>query len=760
MGRRLSTPLANYRPHTAPPHPNSVTFRPIRWEFRVDTTGSSVAGSKAPCPYDPKVIQFFDNFEASTSFCGLGSGLPWSTKQQFPTPCDDCLQGTERAHINVSPSRFARGRSRTQQRRSSTRDANKDATPNRPVEQVSTDLRNSHPRRARTPQPLWQTSLQASRTWNPSPRPPERMGHRPDSPSETFNHLVQVVFNAATRRFEPSIPPPRLHQLSPDISYIHRSEVVAHQAAIRTGRHSPVLEHQARGRTPIDVVGYTYAPGHRDSSATALYSESRIPGAYMPPAPREMPSPTRVRSPFRRESISLAPVERPVLVSRLDQPPFVPALPVGTVLRPVREWARASSAPETHWESVLRHSAVYRAREEGYSPRVPSPLHEQHGAESFGGGSGSSEGRWSHGTMPDEGGNGGELGRGMVNGVGKGPRLRGGAGREDYFSLPVRGDVGLYQQWSPEDEGDGTDLDERQQPDGYFHCKVLPEGYKLDTCMRPTAEMPRLRGGGKHEHSRVPASLFYLAGATGRKPDESITVGAWNSMKPKKRTGGLLGMAMYGYKGGKSHIPKMRSEEAHTEPEPAASVTVGVEVSAGSQAMGSARAVSPAPTPGPETSQDGNEASRTEETPSPKDEGTPDQVAGRDAGEPSNKAAEPVPDRPPTSAGDDVANDAPAAASPEPAAKSPTVDDTSTSEAKVSPAAEATPTATPGNTAEDTLKSGPGDAPLPYPTTPSDTDASGKKDVTLDNKPVQMPLTPEELVDKVVEEMRRKGLVA
>src|SRR6478752_7227260 len=25
MGRRLSTPLANYRPHTAPPNPNSMT---------------------------------------------------------------------------------------------------------------------------------------------------------------------------------------------------------------------------------------------------------------------------------------------------------------------------------------------------------------------------------------------------------------------------------------------------------------------------------------------------------------------------------------------------------------------------------------------------------------------------------------------------------------------------------------------------------------------------------------------------------------
>lgn len=259
------------------------------------------------------------------------------------------------------------------------------------------------------------------------------------------------------------------------------------------------------------------------------------------------------------------PVQRPVLVSRLDQSPFVPALPAGTVLRPVREWAQASSAPGPDWESVLRHSAVYRARGEGYSPRVPSPLHEQHGAESFG--SESSEGGWSHGTMPNEEG---ELGEGMGR-----LRLRGG-GKEDYFSLPVRGNMDWSQHWDGPDEYDGSGLDEDHQPDDYFHGNVLPEGYKLDSCMHPTTEVPRLRGGGKPERNRIPASLFYLAGATGRKPGESITVDAWNRMKPKKRMGGLLGMAVSGYKGGKSYNPDTMDQGVQTEPKPATSVTVEV----------------------------------------------------------------------------------------------------------------------------------------------------------------------------------------
>ncbi|KAJ4290603.1 hypothetical protein N0V90_010821 [Kalmusia sp. IMI 367209] len=83
--------------------------------------------------------------------------------------------------------------------------------------------------------------------------------------------------------------------------------------------------------------------------------------------------------------------------------------------------------------------------------------------------------------------------------------------------------------------------------------------------------MPRLRGGGKpnsdRRPNRIPASLFYLAGATRVKPEQSITVEQWNRQKPKKRIGGLPGMAVYGFHGAESWKAEMRDHEVQTDPE-------------------------------------------------------------------------------------------------------------------------------------------------------------------------------------------------
>ncbi|KAJ4356638.1 uncharacterized protein N0V89_004674 [Didymosphaeria variabile] len=472
---------------------------------------------------------------------------------------------------------LSKARSTTQRRRSSARNVKVDEVPNRPVKEVPSELRNSQPRTSPVPKSQWRKSLQTSSNRSLLQRPPERMGHRPSTSSEaTLARLKEVVLSTPSRPSRPHSPPPHLHQLSPDISFIHRHEVATHQAAIRSGRPSPVLSHQARGSNPIDVIGYTFHPGRRDSSSTALYSNSTIPGEYIPPSPREVPSPARVMSPFRREAIRLDSVARPVLVPRLDQPPFVPALPEGTVVRPLREWGRSTSAPES-WESVLRHSAVYRAWQEDYSPRVPSPLHEQHGPDSFRTGE-SEEDNWSHGTTPLDG-------VGLVNGVTKEPRMRGGG--EDYFSLPVRREARFDQHWYGWDHDCETHPEEAPHSERY----PLPEGYNLATCMNPTSEIPHLRGGGNQsrEPKRIPASLFYLAGATGRKPEETITVDAWNKMKPKKRMGGLLGMAVFGNKGGKPYNPEKRDQEVQTEPEPEhqpqpqPAVSVQVDVAAGNQ---------------------------------------------------------------------------------------------------------------------------------------------------------------------------------
>lgn len=571
FGRRLSTPVQIYRPSTAPPNPNSITFRPIRWELQREDTPISDKSSaqvtmKKECPYDPEVLKLFGDFEPSTSICGLGTGWPWSARHQIHTPCNDCLHGTERAHINVSPSQFFKRRSNTQQHRKSANNSREDASnPNKHPKQVEEfGIERSRP--ARVSHLPWQSSLQNSSNWNlREARSPERMGHRREkSESEaTFNRLRQAVENARSSSSRPRSPPPKLHQLSPDVAFIHRDEITAHQAAIREGRHSPVLEYQARGRSPVDVIGYHLTRERIDSSSTVLYAERGMPGEYAPPTPQEVPSPTRIISPFSRRSINLMPGESPVLSSRLDHPPFVPALPPGTVLRPVSEWGRPHSAPES-WESVLRHSAVYRSRDTDHSPRVPSPLQEQYGPRNF-------DSEWSHGTTPLNGADADDtyerFKKANSNGDVKGPTMRGGGFydlQRDVFMS--REDV--LRHWDEWTKRRGSGPAERIDSAPRYQ-RLACKFQRPDACMQTTDQMPRLRGGAgeaDRKPANVPASLLYLAGGTGRKPGQSISVESWNRMKPKKRMGGLLGMMVFGHNSGKSYIPETRNQEVQTDP--------------------------------------------------------------------------------------------------------------------------------------------------------------------------------------------------
>ncbi|KAF2746041.1 hypothetical protein M011DRAFT_478433, partial [Sporormia fimetaria CBS 119925] len=97
---------------------------------------------------------------------------------------------------------------------------------------------------------------------------------------------------------------------------------------------------------------------------------------------------------------------------------------------------------------------------------------------------------------------------------------------------------------------------------------TLQERSHADASAQQTAShsqqhTPRLRGGGRsmkcfivpglsNDDTSLPRSLWYLAGGRG-KP---ITVGQWRAQKPKKRMGGLLGMALYGSKAGKPYEEK------------------------------------------------------------------------------------------------------------------------------------------------------------------------------------------------------------
>ncbi|KAF1933319.1 uncharacterized protein M421DRAFT_395301 [Didymella exigua CBS 183.55] len=54
--------------------------------------------------------------------------------------------------------------------------------------------------------------------------------------------------------------------------------------------------------------------------------------------------------------------------------------------------------------------------------------------------------------------------------------------------------------------------------------------------------IPYLRGGAESP-DKMPPTLFWLAGGTGRKP---ISFSGWKQSRPKQRTGGLFGMAVFG----------------------------------------------------------------------------------------------------------------------------------------------------------------------------------------------------------------------
>lgn len=572
MSRRPSTPIQRGRPNTAPTVPNPTPFRQLRWEFRTlapRLVSPSDRQRTERCPYDPEGLHFFGSFEETRSICGLSPRRIWQGNRPVATPCQDCRQGTERAHINVSPSRFSRRRSNIPQRASVAHHYH-DA-PSRSVENVTPDQYDKRPRPAFDPRASWRRPVQNSISRNV--HPPEYAEHtvHPEAQA-TYDQLRAIVERTRASSFRPRSPPPRLHRLSPDIAYIHRSEVAAHQAAIREGRHSPVLDFQARGASSIGVIGYELSHTIRDTSARVLYPENILPGEYIPPPPRPSPPPTYVRSHFRRRLIDISPVPQPVLMSRLNEPPFVPALPEGTTLRPFSEWRRPVSAPEPEWEGALRHSALYRTQGMDHRPRAPSPLRQQHRPGSF-------DSDWSHGTMPfdtDSGGGTGGRGKKLVNGVGKRPNIRGG-GEERLETEVLLTEGTRLQQWS------GCTSCQVSDGKGEFDISLPYSVYKIevrgnqrfDACMELTTQMPRLRGGGggggggKSDRGpiHVPSSLLYLAGSTRRKPGESTTVNEWNRMKPKRRMGGLLGMAVYGHKVGQPYIPLCRNQEVQTDPE-------------------------------------------------------------------------------------------------------------------------------------------------------------------------------------------------
>lgn len=168
----------------------------------------------------------------------------------------------------------------------------------------------------------------------------------------------------------------------------------------------------------------------------------------------------------------------------------------------------------------------------------------------------------------------------------------------------------------------------------------------------------------------------------------------------------------------------------------------------------SIRAASPAPTPVPELSPGSDKTSTlVGDSASNRGSEASSSATHHHAGDASKYAPETATEKDPTLVPDDPTDEAPAAASSEAtgqdaptqteALSSPTQDNAIT----LGEAAEEIPDQVSSNTAP------------PYPTTPPTADTSIKEEAAAESPQVQMPLTPEELVDKVVEEIKKKGLV-
>lgn len=69
----------------------------------------------------------------------------------------------------------------------------------------------------------------------------------------------------------------------------------------------------------------------------------------------------------------------------------------------------------------------------------------------------------------------------------------------------------------------------------------IPQGY--------SPPIPHLRGGAESPE-RVNPVLFWLAGGTGKEP---ISINGWKQSRPKRRMGGLFGMAVFGSKAGQEY---------------------------------------------------------------------------------------------------------------------------------------------------------------------------------------------------------------
>ncbi|KAF2873746.1 hypothetical protein BDV95DRAFT_593064 [Massariosphaeria phaeospora] len=579
MPRRLST--ENQRAKTAPnldPTATKKVFRrasrPADQEPLLIPRIKIPTLSDQPCPYDAEVYYSFPRLEKSRScLCGLRSPSPSSRgevrHQPGGRPCSACRARSPVSHLNPS-------------RRSSLAPGGLETVVEGSVSGAQPDegSSNSTPRRSSMPRiPSLNRLFYLTPTSSPG-RPPTRRGYVADPDSEsnaglTFDQLMQRLpriraspspsLSTSTSPTTTTPTSPKLHRIhglprSEKYPYVHKHEVQQHLSAAQAGLAPPSSPLASGSNRPHTAAAFTDSrqgqasvrEPYLDFSETVFYGHSNSP------------------LPFTQRSTAQS-RERPII----------------TITETIVTSSSSVSVDSDDSSSVDWHvqdSRVYRQRLASPEAR---PSRDQYTLIDDGdsGTAAESEGVESRGARR------GRRGRRDDNV----PRLRGGAGSETveytvtrrclltcheaapppgthYFSrstpvstrtqsptgavarLPlsltrVHGGTSRQSLHKTQIELiDPTIL----HPQPQFPPELSPSPDAVPG-LPPPQPIPHLRGGAGRstllDTDRLPPTLWFLAGGRGRP----MTVAQWKTHRPKKRMGGLLGMAVFGTRAGKPY---------------------------------------------------------------------------------------------------------------------------------------------------------------------------------------------------------------
>ncbi|KAF2252199.1 hypothetical protein BU26DRAFT_252673 [Trematosphaeria pertusa] len=610
--RRRSTPSS--RPFTAPNFESRPGNGCRRRDSRHQDGESSLTvpvRSDSPCPYDAEEYHSFPSIDKPRCWtCGFSFRRLTRTTRAPIRPCSACRSRSPSSHL-------ARNRSNTPNRSASAVETSLMSVseedvdlPPRPVFNVPRVLLENGPRIARMPRFPPLNSVDIPRE-TPTERPPTRHGPIPESERGfTFEKLKELL--PPPPKFTSSTPrpkSPKIHHIhglphARDYPYVHKHEVEKHLAALRAGEPTPVADIQRGVGRPHTAVGSRGSS--RDYSETVFYGRGASPVSTA--SSRQSPTQAQPHSSYRSSPLSLDTIleenRRPRDPhSSLGRPG--PGTPVHK-----SESVTLTEYDEDNYDLELQRSTVYRVRvPQNQQQRNRITEHESDHSSDHSSDQSSNHG----GTLPPTpstiGGVRTELrgGNPFQEGL---PRLRGGGDEESpepprltrsyklkKFILTCRGPCATTSDSDSEDVlPPRTPLPDRiaratskalrrvplpkhiqrlQPSDGNGSESAPLENLRLSSLEglnecppTPLQQIPCLRGGGAptfEDTDPLPLSLWWLAGGRGKKP---ITVAQWNSQKPKKRMGGLLGMAVFGLKAG---TPYQANEKGDAGAEGAAS---------------------------------------------------------------------------------------------------------------------------------------------------------------------------------------------